>query len=87
MPLRVQLLREGVWIVKDWTVEVHRETGRTDLGEDALDGYVDTLAVYSAAVSATPQGRVVARLTLTAKTPADAVKAATSSEGCSLQHI
>jgi hypothetical protein len=52
---------------------MHRETGRGDPNRDTLDTYLDELADHHAAVGATPQGRVSARLTVTAADPNAAV--------------
>ncbi len=62
--------------MSEWTVELHRETGGGEPDRDALDTYLDQLVEVHAAVSATPQGRVSARLTITAPNPATAVAAA-----------
>ncbi len=59
--------------MRDWTVELHRETGRGDPDRDTLDTYLDHLVEHHASVSATPQGRVSARLTVAADDPAAAV--------------
>ena len=64
----------------DWTLELHRETGRAHLGWDTLDTYVAALATHQATVSATPQGRVSLRLTVAATDAATAVAAALSAE-------
>jgi len=62
--------------MSDWTVELHRETGGGEPDRDALDTYLDQLVAHHAAVSATPQGRVSARLTVTGPDPAAAAAAA-----------
>ncbi len=64
----------------DWTVELHRETGRSDPDRDSLDRYLAALAVHDAAVSATPQGRVSPRLTINAADAATAVGEALEAE-------
>lgn len=66
--------------MRDWTVELHRETGRGDPDRDALDTYLDQLVDHHAALSATPQGRVSARLTVAAADPATAVAHALEAE-------
>ena len=64
----------------DWTVELHRETGRAAPDRDALDVYLAALAAHHAAVSVTPQGRVSTRLTISAADAAGAVGVAIEAE-------
>ena len=57
----------------DWIVELHRETGGGAPDRDALDTYLAALTTHDAAVSATPQGRISARLTVSGADAATAV--------------
>ena len=66
--------------MRDWTVELHRETGRGDPDRDTFGTYLDDLVVHHVALSATPQGRVSTRLTVTATDPATAVAHALEAE-------
>ncbi len=66
--------------MRDWNVELHRETGRGDPDRDALDTYLDQLVDQHAALSVTPQGRVSARLTVAVADPAAAVSLALEAE-------
>lgn len=66
--------------MKDWTVELHRETGRGDPDRTALDTYLDALSDNHAALSVTRQGRISSRLTVTTPDPPAAAARALEAE-------
>ncbi len=66
--------------MREWTVELHRETGRASPDEDFLETYLDGLIDHHPAVGATPQGRVTSLMTIAAADPVEATSIALDAE-------